>query len=391
MVGILALTWQLTEVHGWGLVGVHTALLCADRNLPLLLLQEPKLNTLRPQNRAKLAPLLDGYNRISEISAEREHKVLHLGGCTILHALSSQFEVDAPSRRFRGDRNIGVIAFEDTLFDEQVMTRARPYERIVVHSNYNRDLLIEAGFTNIDCVLQGVDPNELPILSPRGAFSDRFVIFSGGKLEFRKGQDLVIAAFRIFHARHPDSVLLTAWHNPWPQLAGSIAESRLTPTAAEIDPATNRLKISDWAIRHGAPASGFIDLGFLARDQIAPILTECHAAIFPNRCEGATNLVAMEAMACGVPSILSDNTGHRDLLRLGAALPITRQYAVDDPHGSRRGWGESSVEEMVMHLETLYANRQDARELGERGQAFIRRERTWRSFAEKFVEAVGSV
>lgn len=385
----LALTWQLTEMHGWGLVGVHTALLCAERNVPLLLLEEPKLDTLRPENRTKLAPLVEGYRRVTAIAAERGQQMLHLGGCTMLHALGSRFEVGAPSLRFRGDRNIGVIAFEDTLFDKPLRARAEQYERIIVHSTYNRDLLIEAGFGNIDCVLQGVDPDELPILPARGAFGDRFVIFSGGKLEFRKGQDLVIAAFRIFHARHPDSVLVTAWHNPWPQLAGSIAESRLTPTPAEIDPATGRLKITDWAIGHGAPADGFIDLGFLLRGQIAPLLAECHAAIFPNRCEGATNLVGMEAMACGVPSILSDNTGHRDLIRSGVALPVTRQYPVDDPDGRRRGWGESSVEEMVAHLETLYADRTAARRMGQAGRAFILGERTWRGFAANFLQAVG--
>lgn len=389
MAGTLALTWQLTEMHGWGLVGTHTALLCAERNLPLLLLEEPRLTTLRPENRAKLAPLMDGYRRIAAIAAEREQQILHLSDCTVLHALGSRFEVGTPSLRFRGDRNIGVVAFEDTLFDADLLARAQPYERIVVHSSYNRDLLTEAGFNNLDCVLQGIDPDELPALPPRGAFGDRFVIFSGGKLEFRKGQDLVIAAFRIFHARHPDAVLVTAWHNPWPQLAGSIAESRLTPAPAQIDPETGRMKIAEWAIGHGAPADGFVDLGFLSREQIAPVLAECHAAIFPNRCEGGTNLVAMEAMACGVPAILSDNTGHRDLIRPGVALPITRQYPVDDPHGRRRGWGESSVEEMVAHLEALYADRAAARAMGERGQAFIRGERTWRSFAERFVEAVG--
>lgn len=377
-------------MHGWGLVGVHTALMCAERNVPLLLLQEPKLTTLRPKNRAKLAPLMDGYRRMAAIAGERASQVLHLSGCTVLHALGSRFEVEAPSRQFRGDRNIGVIAFEDTFFDQPLIARARQYERIVVHSSYNRDLLIEAGFTNIDCILQGVDPEELQILPPTGAFEDRFVVFSGGKLEFRKGQDLVIAAFRIFHARHPDSVLITAWHNPWPHLAGSIAESRLTPTPAEINHSTGRLKISEWAIRHGAPSNGFIDLGFLSRDQIAPVLAECHAAIFPNRCEGATNLVAMEAMACGVPSIISNNTGHRDLLRAGVALPITLQYPVYDPQMNRRGWGESSVEEMVMHLETLYADREEAHRLGKRGQAFIRGERTWHSFAEQFIDAVRS-
>ena len=45
------------------------------------------------------------------------------------------------------------------------------------------------------------------------------VIFSGGKLELRKGQDLVVAAFKIFHARHPDALLISSWQNGWPESA----------------------------------------------------------------------------------------------------------------------------------------------------------------------------
>ena len=62
----------------------------------------------------------------------------------------------------------------------------------------------------------------------------RFVVFSGGKLELRKGQDIVVAAFRAFVERHPDAVLVNAWHNAWPKLAKSIqvgASARRAPPA----------------------------------------------------------------------------------------------------------------------------------------------------------------
>jgi hypothetical protein len=49
-----------------------------------------------------------------------------------------------------------------------------------------------------------------------GWHGDRFKIFSGGKLEFRKGQDLVLLAFRAFAHRHSDVLLGTAWSQPWP-------------------------------------------------------------------------------------------------------------------------------------------------------------------------------
>lgn len=385
----LALSWQLTEIHGWGLVGVHTALCLVDRAQPPLLLEKPATITMRPSTREKLEGLIGGYEQIKTLSAKYGGRKLMLHDCTMLHALGNGFVPGAPSEHFHGKRNVGVIAFEDTTFDNQVLDRARRYDHLVVHSTYNRDLLIDQGFANVGLAFQGVDPSEMPLLPATRMFGDRFVVFSGGKMEFRKAQDVVLTAFRLFHERHPDAILVTAWQNAWPHTSADIAESPLTPTAPKINHATMRLGISDWAHAHGVPERAFIDLGFLTRAQIAPVLAECHAAIFPNRCEGATNLVAMEAMACGVPVILSANTGHNDLIRDGNCLALTEQTPVANPKGNRRGWCHSSVDEALAHLETLYSDRQAARSMAEKAKNFIRGERTWRAFAESFIDAVG--
>lgn len=383
----LALTWQLSEIHGWGLVGVHTAVHLIDIGRPPLLLEKPLFSTLRPENREKLEILADSYQQITAIAARSGNRMLGLNDCTVLHALGNGFVPGPLSARFRGSRNVGVIAFEDTLFDAETLSRARSYDKLVVHSRYNEALLAEQGITGVACAFQGVDPDELAPVPPARRFGDRFVVFSGGKVEFRKGQDIVLAAFRRFHERHPDALLVTAWHNAWPHTSADIAESPLVPAAPAVGD-NGKLRIVEWAMACGVPPEGFVDMGFLERGQIAAILAECHAAIFPNRCEGATNLVAMEAMACGVPVILSANTGHLDLIRDGNCLPLRRQQPVADPAGRRRGWGESSVEEVLAHLETLYTDRATARSCAGRASAFVRQERTWRAFAETFVAAV---
>lgn len=383
----LALTWQLSEIHGWGLVGVHTALHLVEQGHPPLLLEKPALSTLRQENRERLQFLADGYQKISSLSTQHRPRVLQLNDCNVLHALGNGFVAGPPSSLFRGSRNVGVIAFENTLFDAEVTRRARSYDKLVVHSTFNKTLLADQGIDNVACSFQGVDPGELVPVPAAKRFGDRFVIFSGGKVEFRKAQDIVLAAFSRFHARHPDALLITAWHNPWPATAVDISESGLIqhpPVVAE----NGKLRIVEWAMAHNVPPDAFVDMGFLGRSQIAAVLAECHAAIFPNRCEGATNLVAMETMACGVPVILSGNTGHLDLIHNGNCLVLSDQTPVPDPTGCRQGWGESSVEEAVEHLETLYTDRAVAKTHAERGSAFIREERTWRRFAESFVEAV---
>ncbi|SMF43311.1 Glycosyltransferase involved in cell wall bisynthesis [Azospirillum oryzae] len=391
MIPNLAFTWQLTEVHGWGLVGVHTALYLADQGRPPLLLEKPLMGTLRPENRAKLQSLEAPYQQVTAMADNAKGHMLLVKEFDVLHALGNGFTAGAPSGRFRGRRNIGVIAYEDTRFTPEVMARARQYDRIVVHSTYNKQLLEIWGFDNVGLAFQGIDPTEMVEAAPSGQFGDRFVIFSGGKLEFRKGQDIVLAAFRYFRQRHPDALLVTAWQNAWPEVGMTMAESPLAAKPPRVLP-NNMIDVKSWAMENGADEEGFVDLGFLGRHQIASVLADCHAAVFPNRCEGATNLVAMEAMACGVPVVLSNNTGHRDLLKSpiqggDLCLTLDRQVPVADRDGSRFGWGESSVDELVEALERLYADRAAAKARAARAKAFIRSERTWRAFAEAFVDA----
>ncbi len=383
----LALTWSLSELHGWGLVGLHLCLYLAELGIRPLLLEKPAMGGMRPQNRDRLTPLLQGYEAIRRLdAAQPAGQVLALQEFDVLHALSNGFVAQALSARFRGVRNIGIIAYEDTRVVGDVLQRAKSYDAMMVHSTFNKTLLEERGVENLLLTFQGVDPTEMYPGSPQKRFGDRFVIFSGGKLEFRKGQDIVLAAFRRFHQRHPEALLVTAWHNPWPATAMGIAESALAPAAPKVGD-DGRLRIVDWALENGVPAAGFGDLGFLSRDKIAPALWECHAAVFPNRCEGATNLVAMEAMACGVPTVLSANTGHLDLIKGDNVFVLNQQTPVHNPDGGRNYWGESSVDELVETLERIYTDHEEARRRRAAALAFIHGERTWRKFAESVVAA----
>src|SRR3546814_16138379 len=86
----------------------------------------------------------------------------------------------------------------------------------------------------------------------------------------------------------------------------------------------------------------------------------------------------MEAMACGVPTILSANTGHLDIVAEGACIPLRRQrpVVVDDRYLGTGGWGESDVEEMVEALETVWRDRERARAIGAAGAEFMGRFRS---------------
>ena len=64
----------------------------------------------------------------------------------------------------------------------------------------------------------------------------------------------------------------------------------------------------------------------------------------------------MECMACGVPVILSANTGHLDLLQDSTAIPLRKQSPVAGE--GRLEWGNSDVDEMVEALEAVYRDRE---------------------------------
>ena len=69
------------------------------------------------------------------------------------------------------------------------------------------------GLDHVATVLQGIDPRLFRPSSRIGLLPGRFTIFSGGKLEYRMGQDIVVAAFRKFRERRPDALLAVAWQN----------------------------------------------------------------------------------------------------------------------------------------------------------------------------------
>ena len=87
------------------------------------------------------------------------------------------------------------------------------------------------------------------------------------------------------------------------------------------------------------------------------VFREIDLAVFTNRCEGGTNLVAMEAMNAGVMCTLSRNTGHIDLIQDNNCLPLNHQSQIALAANSTEGWGESSVEETLSTMEAAYRGR----------------------------------
>ena len=108
-----------------------------------------------------------------------------------------------------------------------------------------------------------------------------------------------------------------------------------------------RLAVGEWLAQNGIPADAVLDVGQTPNALMGQVVREADVALFANRGEGGTNLVATQG-----------------------CIPLTRQRAVRPPTRFYRavdGWGESDIEEMVAALEAVYTDRTAALRIAQRG------------------------
>lgn len=341
----IGLTWQLNTYTGWGVFGMQCALALASRPDVELSFWSADLQGLNALDLHRLYPIAARWQTEVTLGRHRQQPIPFDG--ILIHADGNHFGHDITRQLVQAERNMGLMVFEDTAFTPEEIARGQRYDWLVTGSRWNQDVLRTYGLEST-CVMQGIDPTVFHPAPRSGRWADRFVIFSGGKLEYRKGQDIVLAAFREFHARHPEALLVTAWQNKWPQLAvdmtlnGHIEKEPLA-TSDGVD-------IEGWFTDNGIPEGAALDLGIVPNVMLGPIVREADVAVFMSRAEGGTNLMAMECMAAGVRTLVSGGSGHLDLV----AEHVEPRF---QPHATQRhfqgmdGWAEVHPEDLADALE----------------------------------------
>ena len=165
---------------------------------------------------------------------------------------------------------------------------------------------------------------------------------------YSKAQDLSLRAVDTMQDRHDDAWLVTACGNPW-------------------EPSSNYPML-----RHNRRT---VHLPLGDQKMLSHWMNQTDVGLFPNRVEGGTNLVLMEYMACGKPVIASATTGQKDVLQ-GVGL-----HCNSDNDDER-------VEQMLAHLEMLYAHREALPAMGEQSRAAMR-EWSWERTARALMSLAG--
>lgn len=280
-------------------------------------------------------------------------------------------------------RNIGFGFPEETeLIKRYALNGRRWWHHLVGGSTWCADSLRAAGLDNVSAIVQGVDCDRFCPGEPRDE-DGHFVIYSGGKAEFRKSQDIVLKAVGVMMQRHADVYLVADWHNPWQFSFDTLRATALFSGGATIE---------DAAVVCGVDLKrANINMQLATLDQMRAHYRAADVALFPNRAEAGTNMPLMQCMACGTPAIATYAHGHKDVIHLADpfALRDVRDLLVCDQNGrstlQTAMWFEPSMEETVEALEMAYRERETLPAHGLR-QREVLKQFTWAKCAREFVE-----
>ena len=277
--------WPLTPYTGWGGYGIQLAQALLEQRQ-----YWPRL--LACNDRSAFCDLhwLDALQHLEDQSAPLAQKLAAAEGAGMLPVATeadlgfSPLGNIVPEPRFTASKHVGVTFFECSCFSDKDLEILNQFDLVISGSRWNQALLKRQGIDSAFLVHQGVDtavfnPEPVPRLLKRS-----LVIFSGGKLENRKGQDIVIAAFRRLLQQYPDALLIAAWGNVGHVGLNTIAASPYVEGSPERGRAD---AISPWLEANGIPRANVFLLPCVVNRQLPHLIKQADVAVFASRCEEA--------------------------------------------------------------------------------------------------------
>jgi len=321
----------------------------------------------------------------------------------VLHAL---VDIDMNSLfQVRGKQNFGYTFFENELTPLS-RRNLKNYDMVLVGSTWNKNKLEKAGIKNAEVLIQGIDPEIFYLTDTEPVNTNYFKIFSGGKFELRKGQDLVLKVIKILQQKYHDIVLVNAWYNYLPstltlmslsthlnfELVGEKWEEYMS-----IAYQTNSLdRIGDKWKEHmlnvykmnAIDAGRILTFPLVSNQYSRDLYKNTDLGLFPNRAEGGTNLVLMEYMACGKPVVASFSTGHKDILTDENSLQLKKmkEYKIfNEKNELIADWEEADIDEIISQIEYAYFNRDEIKKIGLKAASDLK-QFTWEATSDNLLK-----
>jgi glycosyltransferase involved in cell wall biosynthesis len=278
----------------------------------------------------------------------------------ITHAWAPDFGDACASHR------IGWSMWESTRLPHKWELFLELVERMIVPSKGQIQVFRNSGFKGpIDVIPDAVDFDAFTYLERPER--DPFTFITWGRLSSRKcPMDLIECFMKAFPEDDVRLILKTREHMlGGGQIIPTIKDSRITV----ID--------EEWSL-----------------SQVVDLCYKADAAVFLSHGEGFGQ-PAVQAMATGLPVILSNHSGQSDFCNEKYNYPVrtagTVPGSMGTGHGDKLDWWESDYEHAMKRMREVYENRAKAREKGRKASVYVRKQFSLDALAERLAKLVWSL
>lgn len=258
--------------------------------------------------------------------------------------------------------------WETTRLPKSWLRYAKAYKTVFAPSNWCAEVLRDEGFAPVHYAPHGVDSDVFSPWGPVNRPFERKTFLWSAHNQYRKGLDVMLAAWARFWRQRPMAQLL---------LLGCGIGSAM-PAAPDRSQRIGPFEIHDY-FELGASIYEIIDP--LSDQELAALYRGVDFYVSTSRSEGFGFVIA-EAMACGAPAIFGDFGGARDFVFPGALTYAGAATAAD--YSDKKffdvgGWWEPDGDALVARLFEAHDMAPDAyRALSEAGWREMRRRFSWR-------------
>jgi glycosyltransferase involved in cell wall biosynthesis len=283
---------------------------------------------------------------------------------------------------FGGKKRIGCTVWETTQLPEGWKEQMNQLDWVWATTEWGKKVFIDSGINvPIRVVHEGVDPTFNPYASKiPEVVNDNFRFLSVGKYEKRKGFDVLLSAFSEEFNKDEKVELILQAYNPF------------------IGINVEAWQLYNYKILYDNNVPQGTKIRFLpfipSRKHMPSLYISCDAFVSPTRGEG-WGLPVCEAMACGIPTIVTDYGGVTEFANKETAYMIEVEKmseAADPPfikpyEGSM--WAEPNKDSLRKHMRYVFEHQEEAKTFGKRAGEHIRKEFSWKKAGEKAWELIG--
>lgn len=262
-----------------------------------------------------------------------------LGMKTFLDSLTSHIIIQDRILREESVR-YGFSYSMDRRYVDRLLKEYEVADYIIVPSRFVRDGFISMGFNEekVICVTPGID---LSYFKPVKKEDDVFRVIYCGILGYKKGVQYLLEAFRSLALKKAELLFIGHIHSNFRKVLE---------------------KYSGW-FRH---------VDFLPNYELYREYSQGSVFVFPSL-EDSFGKVTVEAMACGLPAIVTENSGSKDVVRDGVdgfIVPVR------------------DTESLKKKLLFLYEDKRSRREMGENAMRRARQEFNLEKYYKRITSAI---